>query len=51
MTLVGIAEDVEVIFVNVVAGKNISNELQDGGLSDTSFPNKKDRVWCVRLVL
>ena len=44
-------EDVEVVVMNVVAGKDIGDVFQDRGFSDTSLSNKKDSVWRFHLVL
>ena len=43
-------EDVEVILMNVVADKDISEEFQKRGLSNTGLSKKKDGVWFIRLV-
>jgi len=47
---VSVVEEVEVVVLNVVADKDIGDEFQDGGLSDTSLTNKEG-VWSHRLVL
>jgi len=49
--LVGMIENVEAVMINAVAGKNIGDEFQDGGFSDTSLSNKKDGVGRSRLIL
>jgi len=49
--LVGVVEDAEIAVINAFAGNDISKELYEGGLSDTSLSNKKDGVWCNQLVL
>ena len=36
---VGVIEKVEVVVINIVARKDIGNEFQEGGLSDTSLSN------------
>jgi len=41
---VGMLEDVEVIVTYVVAGKDIGDEFQDRGFSDTGLSNKKNGV-------
>jgi len=50
-SLVGMVEDIEVIVINVVASKDIGDEFQDRGFSDTSLSNKKNSVWRFRPVL
>jgi len=49
--LVGVVEDLEVVVINVISEKSISDKFQDRGLSDTRLPDEKDGVWLVRLVL
>src|SRR5258706_15816340 len=49
--LVGVVEGVEVVVIDVVAVKDIVNELQERGLSYPSLSNKKDGVWRFHLVL
>jgi len=44
-------ENVEVVMINIVSGKDIGDEFQDGGFSDTSLSNKKDGVGRSRLIL
>ena len=36
---VSVVEDVEVVVINIVSRKDIGNEFQEGGLSDTSLSN------------
>jgi hypothetical protein len=40
--LLAILEDIEVVVINVVADKNISDEVQEYDLFATSLSNKKD---------
>jgi len=42
--LVGMVENIEVVVINVVAGKDIGDEFQDRGFSNTSLSNKKNGV-------
>lgn len=49
-SLVGMVENVRVAIINVIAGKDISYKLKDRRFSNTSFPNKKDSVWRLRLI-
>jgi len=48
---VGVVEDLEIVVINVLAGKGIGDKLQDCGLSDTSLPDKKDGEWRICFVL
>ena len=48
--LIGAIEDIEVEMVNVISGKDIGDEFQERGLSNTSLSNKKDGVWLIRPV-
>jgi len=50
-SLVGMVEDVQVVVVSVISGKDIGDELQDRGFSDTSLSNNKNSVRYFRLVL
>jgi hypothetical protein len=49
--LIGAVENIEVVVVNVIAEKDIGDEFQDRGLSNTSLSNKKDGIRLIRLVL
>ena len=48
--LIGAVEDIEVEMINSIAEKDIGDEFQDRGLSNTSLSNKKDGVWHTRPV-
>ena len=50
-SLVRMVENVKVAVINVVASKDIGDEFQDRGFSDTGLSNKKDSVRRFRLVL
>ena len=49
-TFIGAIEDIEVEMINVIADKDIGDEFQNRGLSNTSLSNKKDGVWHIRPV-
>ena len=48
--LIGAVEDIEVEMVNAISGKDIGDEFQERGPSNTSLSNKKDGVWLIRPV-
>ena len=48
--LVAVVEYVEVVVINVVPSKNICDEFQERGLSDSGLSKKKDGVRRIRLV-
>ena len=43
--LIGAVEDIEVVLINVLACKDVADEFQERGLSNTSITHKKDGVW------
>ena len=47
---IGAVEDIEVVVINVIAGKDIGDEFQERGLSNTSLSNK-DCVWPIRILI
>ena len=47
--LVGGLEDFKVVVINIVAVKDISDELQGRGFANTSLPKKQDGVWSLFL--
>ena len=47
--LVGGLEDCKVVVINVIAVKDISDELQGRGFANTSFPKQQDGVWSLSL--
>ena len=49
-SFIGVVEDTEVEMINVITGKDIGDEFQDRGLSNTSLSDKKDSVWHIRPV-
>ena len=49
-SFIGAVKDIEVEMINVITGKDIGDEFQDRGLSNTSLSNKKDGVWHIRPV-
>jgi len=49
--LVRAAECVEVVMATVFADKEIGDEFEDRGLSNTRLSKKEDGVWCFRLWL
>jgi hypothetical protein len=51
LSFVAAIEDFEVVAINIVADKDISDEFQDCRFADTSLPNKEDGVICLDLVL
>ena len=42
-------EDSKVVVINIVAVKDISDELQGRGFANTSLPKKQDGVWSLFL--
>ena len=47
---IGTVEDIEVAVINDIAGKDIGDEFQERGFSNTSLSNEKDGVWPIRPV-
>jgi hypothetical protein len=49
--LVVAVEDVKVVLINIVAQKDIGEEVQECGFTDTGLSNQKDGVMRLNLVL